>query len=138
VAGVWFTEGGNIQLTPDDADFAIAEMEGPNDYNGILAAELPDVPVAIATNFGTPLTDAQGVPQPAAAAPLIEAGFVCLTECYLGDNPNANPDRLDFRAKQLGWEWSQPIYGVYNMPKSAYAPWLGWPGESDYLAEYVL
>ena len=38
-AGVWFTDGGNISLTPPDADFAIAELEGPGDYDGIM---LPD------------------------------------------------------------------------------------------------
>jgi hypothetical protein len=140
-AGVWVTEGRNIQFAPNDCEFAIAELEGPGDYEGILAAEasgqIPNVPKAVITNFNVPLTDPSGVPQPAAAKPLIDAGYVCLTEAYLGDNPNANPDRLDFRAKQLGWSTSQPVFGVYNKPLAEYAQWFGWPG-AVYLAEYIL
>lgn len=59
------------------------------------------------------------------------------TECYLGDNPNATPDRLNWTAQHLGWPTSQPVFGVYNAPPSTYAPWASWPG-ADYLAEYVL
>lgn len=140
-AGAWFTEGGNIVDTPPDAEFAISELEGPGDYAGILDAirgeRLPDCPLAVATNFNIPLTDPNGVPQPGAAAPLIEAGFACLTECYLGDNPNATPDELDFMGRRLGWASTQPIFGVYNAPPERYAEWQDWPGV-DYLGEYVL
>lgn len=59
------------------------------------------------------------------------------TECYLGDNPNTTPDRLNWTAQHLGWPTSQPVFGVYNAPQSTYAPWASWPG-ADYLAEYVL
>ena len=139
--GVWTTEGRNIQYAPADVGFVIAECEGPGDYEGIMHAEasgeIPKVPKAIVTNFNVPLTDAAGVPQPPAAKPLIDAGYACLTEAYLGDNPNANPDRLDFRAKQLGWASSQPVFGVYNAPLSTYDQWADWPG-AVYLAEYIL
>ena len=139
--GVWFTEGGNITRTPVDAHFSIAEVEGPGDYNGVVAAidagTLPDCPLAVVTNFNVPLTTPAGAPAPAAARPLIDAGFFCLTEAYLGDNPNATPDELDFKAKQLGWATSQPVFGVWNAPPSAYAQWADWPG-ADYLGEYVL
>lgn len=139
--GVWVTEGANISTTPLDADFAIAELEGPGDYDGIIAAidggTLPKCSLAVVTNFNVPLTDPQGVPQPDKAKPLIDAGFSCLTECYLGDNPEATPDRLDFAARQLGWASSQPVFGVYNKPPSAYAQWANWPG-ADYLGENVL
>lgn len=137
---MWTTEGRNIQWAPSDARFLIAECEGPGDYEGILEAIphlQPSVPRAIITNFNVPLTDANGVPQPSAAAPLIEAGFACLTECYLGDNPNATPDRLHFRATSLGWSTSQPVAGVYNAPPSVYEQWADWP-MADYLGEYVL
>jgi hypothetical protein len=99
---------------------------------------LPDCPLAVATNFNVPLVNAQGIPQPAAAAPLIAAGFDCLTEAYLGDNANATPDRLDFTGRVLGWPTTQPIFGVYNAPRETYDPWRAWPGASDYLVEYVL
>jgi hypothetical protein len=141
IPGVWFTEGGNIRHTPADAEFSIAELEGPGDYDGIVSAindlALPDCSLAVCTNFNIPLTDPQGVPQPDKAKILIDAGFTCLTECYLGDNPNATPDRLDWTAWRLGWPASQGVAGVYNSPISAYDEWKDWP-LADYLGEYVL
>ena len=139
IPGIWVTEGANITMTPADSSFAIAECEGPGDYNGITAnlGNLPSCSLAIVTNFNIPLTDTNGAPVPAAAKPLIDAGFACLTECYLGDNPNATPDRLDCTAKRLGWPASQPVFGVYNKPPAAYAQWADWPG-ADYLGENVL
>lgn len=71
-----------------------------------------------------------------AAAPLVSR-FECLTEAYMGDNPNATPDNLNTSARQLGWQHSQPVFGVYNKPLSEYAPWHGWGGWSAYLAEYL-
>lgn len=139
--GIWVTEGAAINQTPTDADFAIAECEGPGDYDGIIAAidtnTLPKCSLAIVTNFNIPLTNAQGVPQSDMAKPLIDANFTCLTECYLGDNPEATPDALDATARRLGWAGSQPVFGVYNKPPSAYAQWALWPG-ADYLGENVL
>jgi hypothetical protein len=139
LAGPWFTDGGNIAQTPADADFAIAELESEDDYRGIIAVRdagtLPSCPKAVITNF-TPLTDAQGVPLPQKAKPLIDAGFRCLTEAYLGDNPNARPDRLAFTASQLGWPMAQPMFGIYNKPLADYVGWMqgGW---SVYLCEYL-
>ena len=140
-AGTWVTEGGNMGMTPPDADLAIAECEGPGDYTGILTAEaagsVPKVPKAICTNFNVPLTTPAGAPDRAAAKPLIDAGYFCLTEAYMGDNPAATPDNLNLMAQKLGWPRSQPVFGVYNAPPSTYAPWAAWPG-ADYLGEYVL
>lgn len=140
-AGPWFTEGGNIYQTPADSDFVIAEIEGPGDYegvvnviNGIGGGPLPTCSRAIVTNFNTPLQSR------AAAQPLIDAGFTCLTEAYLNENPNATPDRLDSIAKNLGWPGSQPVFGVYpvgGQPVPSYAQWADWPG-ADYLGENVL
>jgi hypothetical protein len=138
IPGVWVTEGYNIIHTPADAEFAIAECEGPGDYEGITNAinedRLPDCSLAICTNFNTPLTTQ------AAAAPLIEAGFTCLTEAYLNENPNADPDGLDHMARNLGWPTSQPVFGVYpvgGQPAPTYEQWQTWPGV-DYLGEYCL
>lgn len=135
------TEGAHINLTPADAGFAIAEVEGPGDYEGVMnaitAGTLPSCPKAIITNFNIPIVQG-GAPVPSAAKPLIDAGFLCLTEAYMGDNPNATPDNLDRLARGCGWKSSQPVFGVYNEPLITYSPWMGWPGWSAYLAEYLL
>lgn len=140
LAGCWFTDGQNMGLTPLDADFTIAEVESESDRQGAINAApyLPDIPRAILTNF-TPMTDAQGVPVPENAAPLIAAGYECLTEAYMGVNPNASPERLDFRAtQQLGWHRSAPVFGVYDKDYDFYDQYRDqWPGWGDYTAEYV-
>jgi hypothetical protein len=137
--GVWVTEGGNLYKTPGDAHFAIAEIEGPGDYEGVSliidgqgAGPLPTCSLAICTNFFFPATG---------AAKLIDAGFSCLTECYLNESDNLTPDQMDRVARAHGWTTSQPVFGVYPtvhtpVPPS-YAQWQTWPGV-DYLGEYVL
>ncbi len=141
LAGPWFTEGGNIVNTPADADFTIAEVESESDRLGAIAAapSLPPMPRAVITNF-TPMTDGQGVPQPEKAAPLIAAGYECLTESYEGDSPGMNPDDMNFRATvQLGWRRSQPVYGIWNKPFEEYAQYdARWPARSYYLSEYLI
>lgn len=129
--GVWVTDGWNLPMTPVDAEFTIAELESAGDYDGIMASPTPSIPHAIVTNF-SPFRDSGRDPQP-----LVERGYVCITEAYIGDNPNATPDRLHFTARQHGWATSQPAFGVYNAPLSAYSEWMDWPG-CDYLAEYVI
>ena len=143
-AGPWFTEGSNIVNTPADADFAIAELEGQGDYEGVVNAinanALPSCPKAVITNFNIPLTDSQGRPHPEYAAPLIAADFACLTEAYINENPNATPDNMHRMAQNLGWASSQPVFGKYPVggnPVPSYAAWAGWNGRSDYLAEYL-
>lgn len=80
-----------------------------------LIFELKDLPIAkgVVTNFAAFVHD-DGTPWPEKAQPLIDAGWKCLTECYLPENPNASPDRMDFRATQLGWRESQPVLGLYG------------------------
>lgn len=142
--GVWVTEGANITMTPADSAFVIAEVEGPGDYNGVISkiGNLPSCPKGIVTNFNTPLyTD--GTPEGnaaarQAAAPLISAGFSCLTEAYIGDNPNATPPNLDVYGRFLGWPTTQPVFGIYNEPMTSYDPYKGFPGWSVYLAEYLI
>lgn len=139
--GVWFTEGGNVYRTPPGALFTIAEIEGPGDYegvvnviNGVGGGPLPSGPKAIITNFNTPLLSREY------AKPLIDAGFSCLTEAYLNENPNATPDNLDRMARALGWPGSQPVAGVYPVgghPVPSYEQWVNWP-MADYLGEYVI
>jgi hypothetical protein len=139
-AGPWYTDGGNVSQTPTDADFTIAECESEGDRQGILNAIVPQgMRKAIITNF-TPMTDGQGVPQPEKAAPLIAAGWECLTESYIGDSPGMNPVDMNFRAvNQLGWARSQPVFGVYNTPLSVYQQYISqFPAYGIYLAEYLL
>ena len=139
--GVWFTEGGNIEFTPGDAAFAIAELEGQGDYDGIVRCinedKLPACPKAVCTNFNVPINPSNGLAEAQAAAAPLVAHFDCLTEAYMGDNPNATPDNLNHLAVNLGWSHSQPVFGVYNKPLNEYAPWHDWSGWSAYLAEYL-
>lgn len=136
VPGCWFTEGYNIVTTPANAQFSIAELEGrfggPGDWEGINNAitwdQLPDCRLAIVTNF----SDAQT----GEADALIEADFHCQTEAYLGDNPNATPSNLDHKARSLGWDASQPVFGLWNAPEALYTPYAQWQGW-DYLVENV-
>ena len=137
--GVWFTQGGELYKTPADAHFAIAEVEGPGDLqgvtnviNGVGGGPLPACSKAICTNFST-LTREN-------CRPLIAAGFTCLTEAYMNQSPGMTPDAMDRNARWLGWSTSQPVAGVYpvdGQPVPSYAEWADWP-MVDYLGEYVL
>jgi hypothetical protein len=137
--GPWFTEGGNIYLTPPGSDLAIAEVEGPGDLEGVTnvihgvgGGPLPTCPLAVCTNFST-LTREN-------SRPLIDANFTCLTESYVNESPGMTPDNMDWVAKNLGWPTSQPVFGVYPVggnPPPSYAQWQDWPGV-DYLGEYIL
>lgn len=129
-SGVWVTEGAMIANVPADADFAIAELEGPGDYDGILAAPTPAMPHAVITNFNTITAER--------AAPLIERGYACMTEAYIGDNPLATPPGLDNDARWRGWDYSVPCFGIYNAALEDFAAWFDWPyGWAIYLAEYL-
>lgn len=139
------THGGNMAYAPSDIEFLIAELESPDDYDGILAGIetmppwMQQIPKAVVTTF-SPLRDPQGIPLPGKARPLIEAGFSCLPECDLPANANATPDRMDFEAKQLGWEYTVPGFYAYGgMTVDDYAQWADWQfGTWTWLAEYVL
>lgn len=141
LAGGWTTAGGSIFLVPSHSDLAIAEVEGPGDYDGLInvmagngAGPLPTCPLAIVTNFSTITRDR--------ARPLIQAGITCMPEAYLSENPNADPDGLDRIARDLGWPTSQPVAGTYPNPVTGqwadYSQWdTEWP-LADYLAEYLI
>ncbi len=138
-AGGWTTEGGSLYLVPSDSDLAIAEIEGPGDYqgvenliNGTGAGPLPTCSLATVTNFSTL--------DRTMCKKLIDAGFTCLPEAYMNEVPNATPDAVDRVARNLGWPTSQPVAGVYpagGNPPPSYAQWATWP-LADYLLEYVI
>jgi hypothetical protein len=89
-------------------------------------------------------TDFRGMDTQERAKPWIDAGFLCVTECYLSQNPYATPANLDFRAWQIGWPTSYPCISNYNNVDLAYyrdkmtqksgAPFKYF---SVYLAEYM-
>ncbi len=138
LAGGWTTEGGSIYMVPSHSDLAIAEIEGPGDYEGVInvltgvgAGPLPTCPLAVITNFST-LTREM-------CKPLIEANVTCLPEAYLNESANLTPDRVNFTARNLGWPTSQPVAGVYPVGGTVpdYSQWADWP-LADYLLEYVI
>lgn len=114
----------------------IGELESEGDYQGCVNAigRLPDIPKAVVTNF-TPLATPQGTPIVDKGRVLVDAGFTCLTECYIGDAPSTTPPNQAHFASHFGWQAPQPVFGIYNKPLSAYADWMqgGW---STYLGEY--
>lgn len=118
--------------------FVISELESQGDYDGCLNAigRLPDIPKAVVTNF-TPLTDGQGVPLVDKGRALVDAGYRCLVECYIGDAPTTTPPNQMAYASHFGWDAAQPVFGVYNEPLASYQQWMngGW---SVYLGEYLL
>ena len=98
---------------------------------GVGAGPLPQCPKAIVTNFNF---------DPAHAPTLIAAGFSCLTEAYINENPPSTPDNMDRLAKAYGWTVSQAVAGVYpvgGQPVPDYSQWEDWP-LADYLGEYLL
>lgn len=140
MAGSWVTQGGNIFMAPASSDLAIAEVEGPGDFegfvnvmNGVGAGPLPQCPLGIVTNFSTLTRDN--------CRPLIQAGVACLPEAYANENPTQTPSNMDFVARNLGWPTSQPVAGVYPNPTTGdeydYSQWADWP-LADYLLENVL
>lgn len=139
LSGGWVTQGGDVWMVPSNSDLAIAECEGPGDYEGIInvingvgAGPLPTCPIGMVTNFST-LTRA-------GCRPLIQAGIVCMPEAYMNENMNWTPDRMNWNARNLGWPTSQPVAGMYpahGNPVPSYAQWADWP-LADYLLEYVI
>jgi len=135
-AGVWFTNSMNLNRCPADVDFVVGELEGDEDYQGLVQAipSLPNVPRAIITNF-VGLVDGTGYRRDKAKV-LIDGGYKCLTECYMSVSENFSPPRMDFTGRiQLGWPTTQPVFGTYEKPLMEYSQWMkgGW---GVYLAEY--
>jgi hypothetical protein len=139
--GSWFTEGANLMFTPGDAAFTITEMESEEDRKGALysmSQGLPPIPKALVTNFSpfAPL----GLYRLDLAKPFVDAGFTCLTECYLPECVNCTPANQDFIARErLGFKKVQPVFGTYGGKTLADYPttdpyFRGW---SVYLAEYI-
>lgn len=77
---------------------------------------IADLPIAksVVTNFA-PFVTEDGYPDPSKSKPLVDGGWACLTECYLGEAPWSTPENQDFYAKaHLGWNETQPVIGIYG------------------------
>lgn len=130
--GVWEPEPnpGSAQPTVDtyDADFYLAQAEAPNDWVAI-AEQALSVPKAIVTTlFGQDVQSTNA---------LVQHGWKCLTECYISENPNATPDRMDFEARKLGWKGTQPVFGFQGVGPDPYEKWANWIGHGIWSAEYA-
>jgi hypothetical protein len=67
-----------------------------------------DVAKGVVTNFA-PFVHTDGSLAPEKSKPLVDAGYACVTECFVTESPNSTPANTDFVARQLGWERSQPM-----------------------------
>lgn len=81
-----------------------------------VAAAISDLPIpkAVVTNFA-PFVHHAGAPWPEKANPLIDAGWACMTECYLSESPDSTPENTNYFATvNLGWKETQPVLGCYG------------------------
>jgi hypothetical protein len=84
-------------------DFWIAQSEGnPVDWRNLVGGIPHTMQRGVVTNFSG-LDDAC----------LTSAGFCCLPECYLPENPNASPEGMIEEAKRRGYKTVVPCLGVY-------------------------
>lgn len=123
---IWLTRPFDAQSVraaclQSQASGLICEAEIPGyvpeavDWPSVIQAvtDLP-VPKAVCTNFAAFVTE-QGLPDPSKSQPLVDAGWACMTECYLSEAPNATPENNDFYARaHLGWSATQPVLGLYG------------------------
>lgn len=138
---IWFTRSGqpenDMDFTPAEARKAIvesgckgflAEAEIPPELGGgvpnpqeqnwpALIHELEglDIPKGVVTNF-SPFVHHDGTPYREKSAPLIAAGWSCLTECFISEHASATPANGDDYAKRvLGWPETQPMVEVRRL-----------------------
>lgn len=148
-AGSWVTQGGNLRISPVDADFYVAEIEGDKDYWGVMDSIAhidPFKPRAIITTFDGLLVlkadgSLDGEASRARCKPLNDAGFDVQTEFYLsGLEPDAQPVGLEFVARtHCGFTTSvSPVFGYFGGYGPAdYAKWADTPGWGVWLAEFL-
>jgi hypothetical protein len=117
VYGVWADKDDAPESTviSHNAKFYIANVEGPG-HNPVKLS----VPRAIVTNFG-------GVESKNHAAVWKNAGYDCMPECYVNQNPQATIANQRAEAKWRGWAVSYPVIGVYGgYPLASYpSDWSG-------------
>lgn len=140
--GVWFTDGWMLPFAPPSADFVVAEIEGPNDYDGVVDSihQLnPGQKHAVITNFGgllvqLPEGEVDVQASKARCKPLVDAGFFCQYEAYEYTQPDNSS------AEHCGWPGTMvaPVLGVgFNGRSLDSQGVLQVPGYGLYLAEYL-
>ncbi len=74
-----------------------------------------DIYKGCVTNFA-PFVYEDGKPWPEKAAPLIQDGWACVTECFVTEAPNATPDNTNWYAtRNLGWATTQPMIEAWHI-----------------------
>lgn len=146
-AGTWVTHGENIDASPLDADFWIAEDEGPSDRQGIINSRaakgwlLPELPKAIIGNGWHDATSK------AELIGTVNNGWYFLTEMYSytddGQPTGYTPAGLaDNAIRNLGFpaERVQPCFGIFGgATPASYDPFRpSNPGWSEYIVEAVI
>jgi hypothetical protein len=143
--GIWASHitpsGASIDVWNFSPSSYVLEAERHQDYDkfALALSEYDKLPKAVVTNFA-PFTNRDGTPNDRSRL-LIEAGWACLTECDIPNNPNATPARMDWEARQRGWSYGQPVvYVNSSCPLDYYTPLLstGFPGWSIWSAEYLI
>ena len=140
--GVWFTNGYMLPFAPPSADFVVVEIEGNDDYDGVVGSlgQLnPEQQHAVISNFGgllvqLPSKEVDVEASKARCKTLIDAGFYLQYEAY----DLAEPDNTS--ATHCGWapEMVAPVLGVgFNGRTLDRQKALQVPGYGIYLAEYL-
>lgn len=120
--GIWESEPqpgtGAEAVFATGAEHYVAQAETPRDWEAIVSdfrqAYAAPFPAAVVTTFGGIGATEDGY-DPSVSRPVIEAGFRCLTESYVNDNPQATPDAMRWTAmEKLGWPEAQPVIGVWG------------------------
>lgn len=116
---------GQVEPKPDAVDWV----------NVIFHLQDLDVAKGVVTNFA-PFVHHDGSLWPQKAAPLIAAGYACITENFISESPNSIPIQTDFIAKQLGWPRTQPMIEGWRIPE--YGDLSGFANVSHWDAGNVL
>ena len=123
---IWLTrpfDAGSVRQACLDSQCAGVSLEAeipgyvPEAVNwSAVVNAIADLPIhkSVVTNFA-PFVTQDGFPDPGKSLPLVDAGWACLTECYLGEAPQSTPENQDFYARShLGWHATQPVIGIYG------------------------
>lgn len=89
---------------PQRAQFYLANVERGD---ALFRPSPLAVPRGVVTNFG-------GIETVAKAQAYIDAGYDCLPEAYVADNPQATIPAQKWEAYWRGWHTSYPVVGVYH------------------------
>lgn len=93
----------------------IAQAEQPEPWADIVGAFDAKVPASVVTTFWGIGATASGVYDKAIAAPVVSAGWDCLTEAYANESAPWTPDNLNFvGVNHLGWNHTHPVIGLWD------------------------